>query len=121
MPGPVELGRLAVAARHHLETLISGQRLDGRKASVFARLEEREPQAGEATDHPQSGRAAVDYDATVDLSLSAPYASALQQSRGLIRQVPGLPLRARQEEPPRTVTVSHGQNVSRPAGQPIRR
>ena len=27
-------------------TLIGGQRLDGRKSSVFARLEEREPQAG---------------------------------------------------------------------------
>ena len=33
-------------AGHYPETLISGQRLDGRKSSVFARLEEREPQAG---------------------------------------------------------------------------
>ena len=31
------------------------------------------------------------------------------------------PLRARAEEPPRTVTVSHGQHVSRLAGQPMRR
>ena len=31
------------------------------------------------------------------------------------------PLRARHEEPLRTVTVSHGRRVSRPAGQPIRR
>jgi hypothetical protein len=58
-----------------LKPLISGQRLDGRKASVFARLEEREPQAGDATDHPQSGRADVDYDVTVDHS--EPYANAL--------------------------------------------
>jgi hypothetical protein len=27
-------------------TVTSGQRIDGRKSSVFARLEEREPQAG---------------------------------------------------------------------------
>jgi len=46
MPGPVELGYLAGAAGHHPETLISGQRLDGRKASVFARLEECEPRPG---------------------------------------------------------------------------
>ena len=31
------------------------------------------------------------------------------------------PLRARTGEPPRAVTVSNGQHVSRPAGQPIRR
>ena len=36
MPGRGRLGT----------TLISGQRLDGRKSSVVARLEEREPQAG---------------------------------------------------------------------------
>jgi len=31
------------------------------------------------------------------------------------------PLRARSEEPPRTTTVTHGQQDSRPAGQLIRR
>jgi hypothetical protein len=31
------------------------------------------------------------------------------------------PVRARTEVPERTATVSHGQGVSRPAGQPIRR
>jgi hypothetical protein len=44
MPGP---GRAWVPGRGRPgTTLISGQRLDGRKSSVFTRLEEREPQAG---------------------------------------------------------------------------
>ena len=42
-------------AGHYPEILISGQRLGARKASVFARLEGRGPQAEDAADHQQSG------------------------------------------------------------------
>jgi hypothetical protein len=72
------LGAWPWAAGHHL---ISGQRLDGRKSSVFARLEEREPQAGMELIIRRAD-ADVDHDVTVDLNLSEPNTSALQRSRG---------------------------------------
>jgi hypothetical protein len=39
----------------------------------------------------------------------------------MLPKVSACPPRARTEEPPRIVTVSHGERVSTAAGQPIRR
>jgi hypothetical protein len=121
-PGMPGAGRAWVPGRGRPRTtLISGQRLDGPEV-LRLRTPRRTRAAGrDATDHPQSGRADVDHDVTVDLNLSEPNTSALQRSRGLVGRSRACPLHARQEESPRTVTVSNGQRISRPAGQPIRR
>jgi hypothetical protein len=65
-------------AGHHLEILISGQRLEAQKASVFATPRGTRA-AGEQLIIGQGGCADVGYDVMV--KLSEPYAGALQQSR----------------------------------------
>jgi hypothetical protein len=92
MPGP---GRAWVPGRGRPGTH-PDQRPAPRRPEVLRLRTPRRTRAADrdATDHPQSGRADVDHDVTVDLNLSEPNTSALQRSRGLVGRSRACPLHA---------------------------